>query len=253
MDSHREPAVFAVGLGIVGLVFGACAAASWFIPSAKEMGPPLAIIAGMCSLGAGWGAYKMRGAVEVAEREVNQAIDLLVAAARQPRVKEVGIPVIDPETGLPGQAFFDLAVRGRVAAARRHLWPISVVLIDLRLQEGMDEGEDRTNAMNQFVGLLRQTLRESDMACKLGENSFGLILDDTSEEGGVWTAERLQIALAKNATNVRQIAAGVATYPTHALHADEILKRANTALARAAATASGDGLGHVEVAHVDLN
>lgn len=195
----------------------------------------------------------MAKAVAVAEVEINKAIDLLVAQTRNVQTGESGQPVIDPETSLPGQDFFELAVRGRVASARRHLWPISIVMLDLKMQEDSIVGDGRTEALSQFIGLMRETLRESDVACKLGENSFGLILEDTSEEGGVWTAERLQIALAKNATRVRQISAGVATYPTHALHAEEILKRANTALARAAATTPEDGLGRVEVAHVDLN
>ena len=86
------------------------------------------------------------------------------------------------------------------------------------------------------------------------------MVEDTSEEGGVWTAERLQIALARGSASrggspgpVRRLAAGVAAYPSHGLAAEEILARARGALARACRAESGSGLGQVEVARADLS
>src|SRR5581483_4259539 len=115
------------------------------------------------------------------------------------------------------------------------------------------EGRHRRDAVAAFAGIMRRTLREADVACRLGPSTFGLVLDDTSEEGGVWTAERLQIALAGEPTQVRSMAAGVAGYPTHGLRADEVLDRAKAALERACAADPGRGLGQVEVAKADLS
>jgi hypothetical protein len=78
------------------------------------------------------------------------------------------------------------------------------------------------------------------------------VLEDTAEEGGVWTAERLQIALAQDVSIVRQLAAGVATYPTPGRVADDVMARAQAALTRACAAEAGRGLGQVEVAQADL-
>ena len=50
---------------------------------------------------------------------------------------------------------------------------------------------------------------------------------------------------------VRRLAAGVASYPTHGLQADEVLARAQAALTRACAAEAGRGLGQVEVAQPD--
>lgn len=167
-----------------------------------------------------------------------------------------GLPdetVIDTLTGLPDRRFFDVAVDGRVAAARRHLWPVSIVL----LQCGFDgdasvNQEAREKSLVSFSKLMRQTLREADIACRLGEDRFGLILEDTSEEGGVWTAERLQIALAHDDSAIKRLVAGVAAYPTHGLFAKDVMVRAQAALKRASSTPVGHGLGQVEVAHTDL-
>ena len=73
------------------------------------------------------------------------------------------------------------------------------------------------------------------------------------EAGGVWAAERIQVATAKDDIGAKQVVAGVASYPTHGLTSDEILDRARHALARAAASDPGRGLGSVEVARtIDL-
>jgi len=161
--------------------------------------------------------------------------------------------VIDPITELPDGRFFEVAVEGRVAAARRHLWPVSIVLLRLGFDPQHNNAPLRDASLVTFTNLMRQTLREADIACRLDENTFGLILEDTSEEGGVWTAERLQISLSHDVTNIRRLVAGIAAYPTHGLFAKDVLVRAQAALHRASSSPAGHGLGQVEVAHVDLS
>ena len=160
--------------------------------------------------------------------------------------------MLDTETGLPDQRFFELALDGRVAAARRHLWPMTLVLIDLALAADPGDDEAVGEALASFAELLRRTLRESDIACRLPSHRFGILLEDTAEEGGVWTAERLQIGLARNPGRITRLSAGVASYPTHAMRADEILRQARAALARACAAEPDHGLGPVEVARVEI-
>ncbi|MDP9070468.1 MAG: diguanylate cyclase, partial [Actinomycetota bacterium] len=160
--------------------------------------------------------------------------------------------LIDHETGLPDGRFFDLAVEGRVAAGRRRLWPVTVVLIEVGPGPQSQVGRRRSEALAAFARLLRQTLREADIACRTGDTTFGLVLEDTNEEGGVWTAERVQIALSPDLSNIRRLAAGVASYPTHGLRADEITAGAQGALTRACTMEPGAGLGRVEVAQHDF-
>ena len=133
-----------------------------------------------------------------------------------------------------------------MAAARRHLWPTTVLLLELGLTDDAELTGDE--GVVEFAGLLRQTLRQSDVACRLDDTTFGVILEDTAETGGVWSAERLQLVLTKRVPSVRRMAAGVASYPTHGLAADTILGRAREALARAHETGVVHGLGQVEVA-----
>jgi Diguanylate cyclase, GGDEF domain len=158
-------------------------------------------------------------------------------------------PIVDVDTGLPDNHFFELLLEGRVAAARRRLWPLALVMVEIR----------PAATVGLFTVLLRRTIREADTACRIGPTTFAILLEDTGETGGVWAAERIQIAVAKEreagtaGTDLR-VAAGVASYPNHALKADQLLLAAESALERARGQRPHQhGLGAVEVARADLH
>jgi diguanylate cyclase (GGDEF)-like protein len=228
--------------GLAGLAFGVAAAVT------DVSG--LAIGAAACSLLAAAAAVVLVRRLHDAERDLAGATAVMKLVDLPAPAREEARSLVDAETALPDHHFFDLAVDGRVAAARRHLWPVTIVLLEI----GVDEldARHRHESVMAFTAIMRRTLREADVACRLGPTTFGLVLEDTSEEGGVWTAERLQIALARDPARIRTLAAGVASYPTHGLRADEVMVRAREALRRACSTDPGRGLGQVEVAQADL-
>jgi len=157
--------------------------------------------------------------------------------------------VVDLDTGLPDNHYFDLLLAGRVSTAKRRLWPLALVMVEIESASGVAV----------FTNLLRLTIREADVACRIGPTTFAVILEDAAEAGGVWTAERIQIAVAKQREAstlgpALRVAAGVASYPSHALQADQLLVAARSALARARGQQPmARGLGAVEVAHMDLS
>lgn len=128
----------------------------------------------------------------------------------------------DPESGLLNEAYFRAALPNRVATARRVLRPISVVLARIPSLE---------HARQLAYGLL-DTLRESDTACRLDDGGFGLILEDTPENGAVWTMERVRRLLVEQGTDI-VVWSGIASYPAHALEAPELVSLAEGALADA--------------------
>lgn len=141
-----------------------------------------------------------------------------------------GEPLTDPTTGLFNQEYFLLALDSRVAAARRHLRPVAVAILEV--VAGPD-GEDRPAADPLVVAdALRETLRESDTATRLGGGRFGVVLEDTPEDGAVWTIERIRRCLATD-RNDTTLWAGIACYPAHAFEVGALVERAETALAAA--------------------
>jgi diguanylate cyclase (GGDEF)-like protein len=170
------------------------------------------------------------------------------AAEEQFTVDSVdGEQLVDPVSGLLDQQFFKVIVQQRVAAARRQLQPVSVVIFEL---DGIGQAE--TETQNQALGVLgavvRRTLRECDAACRIGDTMAAAVLEDTAEAGAVWAAERVRGTLHGSPVgDSLTISAGIACYPSHALNAPELVDQAGRALESARAR----GRDHVEIAQPD--
>ncbi len=138
--------------------------------------------------------------------------------------------LIDPQTGLFSQEFFQVALDSRIAAARRHLRPVAMALIDV--VSGLPADEPRPVNATLIADTIKTTLREADTACRLESGYFALLLEDTPENGAIWTVERIRRQLAENQTGLT-VWAGVACYPAHAFSPDKLLEAAEHALVAA--------------------
>ena len=156
----------------------------------------------------------------------------------------------DPDTGFITYPVFAAILEAKVATARRRLWPVTVVQLELGLApDALEVDEVAANAILGFSALLRATIREADVCARIGQQRFALILEDTDEEGGAWAAERLQVAHVRSGvTLVGKISAGVAGYPTNGATPKELLTRSTMALERALASLEEPGVGRVVVA-----
>ena len=235
MDRRALPGLIA---GLAGCGFG--------VTGAVLSSPTLAVLGAVSALLAGAWSLTMLDRARTAEHRADRALTEL-ALLRELEVSTTpSHSLIDPDTGLPDYRWFEVTVQHRVNAARRHLWPVTVVMLDLSL----DDGPRHLDQLAGFCALVRDTLREADAVCRIGPHGFALILEDTNEAGGVWAAERLQVAVAREEL-ARGLAAGVATYPTHGMEPADLLDRCRSALRRATSADAGFGLGHVEVASAD--
>ena len=140
---------------------------------------------------------------------------------------EDGTKLTDEATGLFNEQFFRVSLDTRVSAARRHLRPVAVVLV--QVSEGVREGAPEPVAPDLVAEGVRSTLRDADTACRLDDGRFALILEDTPENGAVWTVERVRRALAVVRPG-QTLWAGIACYPAHAFDAWELFDRAAQAL-----------------------
>lgn len=130
----------------------------------------------------------------------------------------------DPSSGLLNVAYFEVAVPARVEVARRALRPLSVVLV--RTSGAVGETWER-------AAVVHRCLRAADTACQVADDTIGLILEETPEDGAMWTAERLRRDLEETMPG-STVWVGVATYPAHALNAAGILSTCRDALEAAA-------------------
>ena len=133
----------------------------------------------------------------------------------------------DHSTGLFSQEYFDVALDARLSAARRHLRPVAGVLVEV--VEGLADGSPRTAAPRTVADSISATIRDADTACRMTDGRFGRGLEDTPENGAIWTVERIRRHLAGISTGLT-LWAGVACYPAHAFDSDEILAQTEQAL-----------------------
>ncbi len=133
----------------------------------------------------------------------------------------------DPETNLFSEAYFRVALDARIASARRHLRPVAIALMEV--VEGLGTTGLRPGDPTKMTGAIRQTLRDADTACRMADGCFALILEDTPENGAVWTVERIRRNLTSRHGH-HTLWAGVACYPAHAFSTDELLDQASLAL-----------------------
>lgn len=241
--------------GVAGATLGLVAA---------SIGSPLdAVLAGACALvGAGW-SLVLLGWLQAAE-----------AAARRGRQSAPGraggiapmrgclgdrpdpVPTrlastprrAQQVTAAVGQQELPAVVTARLAVARRHLWPVTIVHLAAMPPPGFSEDPSAVQA--GLGAALRSTLRESDAICQLAASRYALVLEDTDERGGVWAVERFQELLADAGVLV---AAGIASYPVHGLEPGEVLRRSADALRAALRRPHQPGGRIVEVAPVEAS
>jgi len=245
------PGVLGLGLGIaalaldlpaLGLIAGVCAIVAAFVarqPSAPAPEPepvPEPVPARrrtdeLETASEEPDAIAVAEPVEISEPEPEVAEVAHLPSEPTRKVEKVMTsPITDP-TGLFSEDYFHIAVETRVSAARRHLRPVAIVLFDV--VQGVRTGNPTRVAPEPVVQAIRTTLREADTACRLADGRFGFVLEDTPEDGAIWTVERLRRALSDSGEVERDAPqtrwAGIACYPAHAFSASETLAKAQAA------------------------
>lgn len=228
--------------GLIGLALGTSAAILSI--------PVLAVAAGILALAAGgsavWSTIAWRRAQQetaVLEQSVHDLTQQVQAETRQRAEAEAklssriqltalrrgteGNALTDDESGLLSEGYFTVALDARIATARRNLKPVAVVLLEVIA--GLDTPKAQPAEPTGVARCITTTVRQSDTVCRLLDGGYALVLEDTTENGAIWTAERIRRALEAEIEGLT-LWAGVACYPAHGLSTEEILDRADLAL-----------------------
>jgi diguanylate cyclase (GGDEF)-like protein len=148
--------------------------------------------------------------------------------------------LVDGLTGLANRRAASDALHAEAARAQRLETPLAVVLADL--DEFKDVNDVHGHAVGDevlrvFADVIRETLRESDVAGRWGGEEFLLLLPGADEEGAAQLADRLRLALAardiSGAPGLRVTASfGVAEYAGQS-NTEQLVDAADSALYRA--------------------
>lgn len=138
-----------------------------------------------------------------------------------------GDDITDPETGVFTQVFFDASLGKRISAARRGLRPLTVAMVEV--VEKVGEPDMFQTAPKPIAEILTETLREADTVARMDSGVFAVLLEDTPENGAIWTLERIRRKISEDlpACTVR---AGMSCYPAYAFDADQLVDQSLAAL-----------------------
>jgi diguanylate cyclase (GGDEF)-like protein len=170
---------------------------------------------------------------------------------KNPKIIEIAIyestarsAVTDGLTGLYNHEYFLAGLRRETQRSKRHGLKVSLAMLDvddfkhLNDTHGHLEGDQ---VLMKASALIRQSLREVDIAARYGGEEFALILPDTPRMGAFVVADRIRKRVEdhfrrrKNGPPVT-VSGGVATFPDDAADLEQLIKRADEGLYRSKAS-----------------
>jgi two-component system cell cycle response regulator len=151
----------------------------------------------------------------------------------------------DALTGLYNRRYFERRLREEQAHAKRHKRPFSLIVVDLdhfKLVNDTYGHEDGDRVLCHVAELLSGSLREDDIACRVGGEEFVMLLRATPGTAARVVANRLRAAVAgapialgpRDEDRHVTLSGGVASADErNGFHTDNIYDRADKALYRA--------------------
>ena len=221
------------GAVVVGAVFGgrwsalgtASLAAVGLVLTADQVGPLATLASVAIAFAIAVVAGELRDRADRAERQVE------VANARLKR-----LALRDGLTGLLDRRGWDFALRVELARATRRRGRFAILVVELA---GLKEVNKQFGAavgdtvLQVFADSIDQRIRESDIAARLGDDAFAVILPDTDARGADLVARDVMARFLEEVQGIfpQDLAvsgtAGVARFPEDGRGSDELLAVAN--------------------------
>lgn len=146
----------------------------------------------------------------------------------------------DALTGLYNRRFLDESLKLEILKSNRKSSPLSLLMIDVdhfktfNDKHGHDVGDTVLQEISKTIG---QSIRKSDIACRMGGEEFLVILPETSLEIAIERGEEIRAAATnlcinygnKSIENIT-VSVGIASYPDHGQTAQELLEAVDKAL-----------------------
>ncbi|MEO7478248.1 MAG: sensor domain-containing diguanylate cyclase, partial [Lysobacteraceae bacterium] len=146
----------------------------------------------------------------------------------------------DPLTGLFNRRYLEVSFERELLRATRRTLPLAVLMLDLDHFKRFNDshGHEAGDAvLAQFAEVLKRATRSEDIACRYGGEEFTIVLQEADETIARERAELIRTMTSEMSVSHRQaqlehvtVSIGYAVFPRDGTTADDLLRRADTAL-----------------------
>jgi diguanylate cyclase (GGDEF)-like protein len=169
---------------------------------------------------------------------------------KNPKIIEISIyertersAITDGLTGLYNHAYFLQALRREIQRAKRHDLSTALIMFDLDDFKKLNDNRghlEGDRVLMKAAALIKETLREIDVAARYGGEEFAVILPETTTAGAFVVAERIRLRVADHFRRKRggpkvTVSGGVAGYPEDAQAVEDLIRRSDEGLYRSKA------------------
>jgi diguanylate cyclase (GGDEF)-like protein len=180
--------------------------------------------------------YKQRKLIEKFYFNLEQIVEERTVELKAANETISRLAATDELTKLSNRRAFNANLASSLSAARRHDYPLSMIMIDLDHFKtvndtfGHSEGD---NILKMFADVLRDIIRTEDVAARWGGEEFIVILPHTSRDAAASLAERIRVTFARYSDSAAPLALS-ASFGVVQLQneedADAFIRRADDAL-----------------------
>jgi diguanylate cyclase (GGDEF)-like protein len=147
--------------------------------------------------------------------------------------------MVDSLTGIFNRRYMDITLKKEYNRCSRYGKSFSVCLIDIDDFKRVNDTKGHLFGdlvLRELADLLRQSIREEDVACRYGGEEFLIVIPETNSPGATILADRIRQALKNSeffAKNAITFSGGTATYPENARDVEALVHAADNALYQA--------------------
>ncbi|MDP2211638.1 MAG: diguanylate cyclase [Candidatus Aquicultor sp.] len=158
----------------------------------------------------------------------------------------------DGLTGLFNHRYFQGHLSVEFKRASRFDRALSLLIIDIDDFKRINDTFGHTvgdNALASISAIIKDSLRETDVACRIGGEEFAVILSDTDTKEAFVIAEKLRLEVASHPfekVGRITVSLGIATYPDHAMGKESLLEAADTAMYKAKRSGKNQSVAYLE-------
>lgn len=149
------------------------------------------------------------------------------------------LAMVDALTGIFNRRYMDIILKKEYNRCERYAKALSVCILDIDNFKAVNDTRGHQYGdlvLKEIASLIKESIREEDVACRYGGEEFLVVLPETDLDGALILAKRVRDNLKNSAffkTNGVTFSAGVATFPQSASDMTSLIMAADRALYQA--------------------